>query len=79
MNSFEKFDFFRNPFVALVMGLGDHLVTIWVREQPWGPMWLLLGPCSLGHPPPPPESPQIAAFYAPHEGPPPVECCGREG
>ena len=27
---FRNFDFFQNPFVACGMGLGDHLVTVWV-------------------------------------------------
>ena len=27
---FKTFDFFRNPYVAFGISLGDHLVTIWV-------------------------------------------------
>ena len=35
--NFSKPDFFRNPSIALGMGLGDHLVTIRVLGHPWGP------------------------------------------
>ena len=37
LESFSHFHFFRNPFVAARMGLGDHLVTMQVLEHPWGP------------------------------------------
>ena len=34
----SKFNFFRNPFVAPGLGVGDHWVTKRVLEHPWGPM-----------------------------------------
>ena len=35
---FKNSHFSPNPYVAPGMGLGDHLVTIWVFEHPWGPL-----------------------------------------
>ena len=45
LESFRKFNFFRNPSVSHGMGLGARLVTI---EHPFGPTYWLLGPCSPG-------------------------------
>ena len=47
--TFQNRTFFRNPSVALGMGLGDHLVTIRELEHPWGPTSWLLGLCSPCH------------------------------
>ena len=49
---FPKFAFFGNPFVALGMGLGDDLVTIWVLRHLGGPTLWPLGLCSPCHGPP---------------------------
>ena len=49
---FPKFAFFRNPFVARGMGLGDDLVTIRVLEHPGGPTLWPLGLSSPCHGPP---------------------------
>ena len=49
---FPKFAFFRNPFVAPGMGLGDDLVTIRVLEHPGGPTLWPLGLSSPCHGPP---------------------------
>ena len=49
---FPKIDFFRTPFIAPGIGLGDDLVITRVLEHPWGPTYWPLGPYSPSQGPP---------------------------